>query len=366
MNDLIYKVALTKIPLVGAVTAKVLVSYCGGAKEVFGAKKTDLLKIPNIGETIATNILDKKVMEDAEQELRFIEENKIRPLFYLHRDFPQRLRNLSDSPIMLYYRGSTNLNPRRTIGIIGTRAPSPHGLNICEELVDGMVPYKPLIISGLAYGIDVAAHKKSLEVGLETVAVLGHGLARIYPAQHKKIAMEMAERGGLVTEFASHVGPERENFPMRNRIVAGLCDAIIVVETALKGGSIITVQQANGYSRDVFAVPGRVKDKFSQGCNYLIKKSMASLVESVEDVMATLRWKPDDASQPGPMQAKLFEEMTDAEKQIVDTIQAAEEIGVDELSYATKITQGELASWLLSLEFKGIVRSLPGKRYILC
>lgn len=366
MNDLIYKVALTKIPLVGAVTAKVLVSYCGGAREVFEAKKTDLLKIPNVGEAIATNILDKKVMEDAEEELRFIEDNGVRPLFYLHKDFPQRLRNLSDAPIMLYYRGPADLNSRRTIGIIGTRTPTPHGLSVCEELVEGLVPYKPLIISGLAYGIDVAAHKKSLDLGLETVAVLGHGLARIYPAQHKKVAMEMAERGGLVTEFASHVGPERENFPMRNRIVAGLCDAIIVVETALKGGSIITVQQANGYSRDVFAVPGRVKDKFSQGCNYLIKKSMAMLVESAEDVMATLRWSRADNGQSVPVQAKLFDELSDAEKLVVDTIQAAEEIGVDELSYATKIGQGELASWLLSLEFKGIVRSLPGKRYVLC
>ncbi len=366
MNDLLYKVALTKIPLVGAVTAKVLVSYCGGAREVFEAKKTDLLKIPNIGEATATNIMDKKVLEDAEAELRFLEQNNVRPLFYLHKDFPQRLRNLSDAPIMLYLRGNAELNTQRTIGIIGTRTPSPHGLSICDELVAGLVPYKPLIISGLAYGIDIAAHKKSLEVGLDTVAVLGHGLGRIYPAQHKKVALEMMEHGGVVTEFASHVGPERENFPMRNRIVAGLCDAIIVVETAIRGGSIITVQQANGYSRDVFAVPGRVKDKFSQGCNFLIKKSLASLIENAEDVAATLRWSQTDDDQPTPVQAKLFEDLTDSEKQVVDLIHLTEEIGVDELSYSTKIGQGELAALLLNLEFKGLVRSLPGKRYVLC
>ena len=367
MNDLLYKVALTKIPLVGAVTAKVLVSYCGGAKEVFEARKADLLKIPNIGEAIAANIKEKKVLEDAEQELVFIEKNDIRPLFYLHKDFPQRLRPFNDAPIMLYYRGTADLNYHRTIGIVGTRTPSPHGLSICEELVEGLVPYKPVIVSGLAYGIDVAAHKKSLEVGLDTVAVLGHGLARIYPSQHKKVAMEMMEHGGLVTEFASHVGPERENFPMRNRIVAGLCDALIVVETAVKGGSMITVQQANGYSRDVFAVPGRVKDKLSQGCNFLIKKSMAMLIETAEDAMATLRWSRDDNGQTQqPVQGRLFEELTEPEKLVVDLIQHAEEIGVDQLSHASHTSQGELAALLLGLEFKGIVRSLPGKRYVLC
>jgi DNA processing protein len=351
MNDLIYKVALTKIPLVGAVTAKVLVSYCGGAKEVFVAKKADLLKIPSIGEAIVGNVMDKKVLEDAERELVFIEKNQIKPLFYLHKDYPQRMRPFNDAPIMLYYRGTADLNFHRTIGIIGTRTPSPQGLSICEELVEGLALYNPLVISGLAYGIDVAAHKKSLETGLETVAVLGHGLARIYPPQHKKVAMEMMEQGGLVTEFASHVGPERENFPMRNRIVAGLCDALIVVETAVKGGSIITVQQANGYSRDVFAVPGRVKDKFSQGCNFLIKKSMALLIENAADVMATLRWSREENGQaPQLVQGRLFEELTEPEKQVVDLIQGAEEIGVDQLSYASKIGQGDLASLLLNLE----------------
>lgn len=367
MNDLLYKVALTKIPLVGAVTAKILVSYCGGVREVFEAKKADLLKIPSIGQSIVNNITDSKVIEEAEQELTFIEKNAIKPLFYLSKDYPQRLRNLSDAPIMLYYRGTADLNSNRTIGIIGTRTPTPYGLSMCEELVNGLLPYKPLIISGLAYGIDVAAHKKSLESKLETVAVLGHGLARIYPAQHKKVALEMMEQGGLVTEFASHVGPERENFPMRNRIVAGLCDALIVVETAQKGGSIITVQQANGYNRDVFAVPGRVKDKFSQGCNFLIKKSMALLVENAEDVVATLRWSREDNGQtPAPVQGRLFEELSEPEKQVIDLIQEAEEIGVDQLSYASKISQGDLASLLLNLEFKGLVRSLPGKRYVLC
>ncbi|MBI1226300.1 MAG: DNA-protecting protein DprA [Bacteroidetes bacterium] len=367
MNDLLYKVALTKIPMVGAVTAKLLVSYCGGAREVFEAKKSELLKIPNIGEVIASNIADKMVLVAAEKELAFIESQSITPLFYLHKNFPQRLRNLHDSPVMLYYRGNADLNHYRTVGIVGTRTPTPNGLGICEELVDGLKAFKPLIISGLAYGIDITAHKKSLDFGLETVAVLGHGLANIYPAQHRKIATDMAENGGLLTEFASHVGPDRENFPMRNRIVAGLCDALVVVESAQRGGSIITVQQAIGYGRDVFAVPGRVKDKFSQGCNFLIKKNMANLLESAEDLAATLRWAAEgDSIVPQATQGRLFEELTDQEKMVVDLIQKEEEAGVDQLSYASKIAQGDLASLLLNLEFKGLVRSLPGKRYVLC
>jgi DNA processing protein len=367
MNDLLYKVALTKIPMVGAVTAKVLVSYCGGPREVFSTKKTELMRIPSIGEVIANNVLDPAVIEEAEKEVEFLTKHGIKPIFYLQKDYPQRLRNLNDAPVMLYYSGSADLNCPRTVGIIGTRTPTPHGLSICEELVEGLAPYKPLIISGLAYGIDVAAHKKSLELGLETLAVLGHGLARIYPPQHKKIAMEMMRQGGIITEFASHVGPERENFPMRNRIVAGLCDATIVVETATRGGSIITVQQASGYGRDVFAVPGRIKDKFSQGCNYLIKKNIAQLLESAEDVATALRWSREDGQPSANVtQGRLFEELTEQEKTLVDLLQKNEEMGVDQLSYATSIGQSELAALLLNLEFKGLVRSLPGKRYVLC
>ncbi len=367
MKDLIYKVALTKIPLVGAVTAKNLVSYCGGVRDVFEATKNQLTKIPGIGEQIAHNVLHQNVLEEAEREIEYLEQHGIQPLFYLDKNYPQRLRPFGDAPVMLYYKGTANLNHHRTIGIVGTRTPSPHGLTICEELVEGFLPYKPLIISGLAYGIDIAAHRKCLEKGIETVAVLGHGLSRIYPQQHLKTAMEMTEQGGLLTEFASHVGPERENFPMRNRIVAGMCDAVVVVETATRGGSIITAQQANGYNRDVFAVPGRIKDKFSQGCHFLIKNNMASLIESAGDVAKVLRWPEKDEDKNGKsIQPALFYELTEPEKTIVDILQQAEEIGVDQLSYQSKISNSELASLLLNLEFKGLVRSLPGKRYVLC
>ena len=365
MNDLLYQVALTKIPLVGAVTAKNLVSYCGNAKAVFTARKKDLLKIPGIGEATAVNILSRNSLELAEDEIQFIVRNGIQPIYYLDPRYPRRLRHNNDAPIMLYFKGNADLNTKRVIGIVGTRTPTPQGISICEQIVEDLKPYNPLIISGLAYGIDGAAHKKCLEIGLPTLAVLGHGLSHLYPAQHRKIAAQMLENGGLLTEFASHVGPDRENFPMRNRIVAGMCDALFVVETAERGGSMITANLAAGYHRDVFAVPGRIKDKFAAGCNRLIQKNVAALFTSVNDTAKHLGWNTLDERSILDRQARLFHDLTEAEKSIVDLIQEKEELGVDQLSYITGKGSTELAALLLNLEFQGVVRSLPGKRYVL-
>ena len=364
MNDLLYQVALTKIPLVGAVTAKNLVSYCGGAREVFQSRKKQLLKIPGIGLATASSVLNKSSLERAEAELKFIEREGITPVFYLSPGYPKRLRQNNDAPVMLYFKGSADLNARRTLGIVGTRTPTAHGISICENIVEELKPFKPLVISGLAYGIDGAAHKKCVETGLPTLAVLGHGLATVYPAQHRKLAKKMVECGGLLTEFASHVRPERENFPMRNRIVAGMCDVLIVVETAVRGGSMITANLASGYGRDVFAVPGRIKDKFSAGCNLLIQKNIASLMGSVADVAKHMGWELKDGEAKNH-QPKLFLELTEPEKKVVDLIQEREELGIDQLSFLTKLSNAELASLLLNLEFQGVVRSLPGKRYVL-
>ena len=364
VKDLLYKIALTRIPLVGAVTAKILVSYCGGVREVFEATEKELNKIPGIGEQVAKQVRREEPLVEAEQELAFVEKNGLRVLFYLDAGYPRRLRSLADAPILLYFKGNCELNQRRVLGVVGTRSPSPQGVGICEELIKGLAPYQPLIVSGLAYGIDVSAHRASLNEGLETVAVLGHGLHQIYPAQHKSIAMKMIGQGGLLTEFTSREDPLKDHFPMRNRIVAGLCDAIIVIETGLRGGSIITAKQANGYGRDVFAVPGRVKDKNAQGCNMMIKKSWAHLLESADDVARILGWSLQEAT-TGNGQQKLFEELTGSERKVIDLIHEAEEIGIDQLSYRSGIGAAELASLLLGLEFKGLVRSLPGKRYVL-
>ncbi len=364
MQELLYKIAITKIPLVGAVTAKNLISYCGGIEAVFEARKKDLLKIPGIGEQTAQHILKQDVLKDAEKELLFIEKHDILPLYFLDKNFPQRLKHYNDCPVLLFYKGTTDLNQERFVAIVGTRKPSLRGQKICEELVEGLLPYNPVIISGLAYGIDVTSHKKSLALGLETIAVLGHGLGRVYPAQHRKIAEQMVEKGGLITEYTSEVSPERENFPMRNRIVAGLCDALIVVETAVRGGSIITAQLANSYNKDVFAVPGRIKDKHSQGCNKLIKTNKAALLENAADIAYILRWELKKGLEPA-VHPKLFLDLTEQEKFVLDLLQKEEEAGIDKLTYESKISNSEMASLLLNLEFNGLVKTLPGKRYVL-
>ncbi len=363
MEELLYRVALTFIPKVGAVTARNLISYCGSAQAVFEARRKELLRVPGVGEQIASNILDKSVLAQAEQELAFMEQQGIRPLFYLDKDYPERLRHLPDSPPLIYYKGPASLNAERTVAIVGTRRPSPHGVRICEEIVEGLQPYGVTIISGLAFGIDVAAHRCCLQLGVPTIGCVAHGLQRIYPPQHKSVAREMIEQGGLLSEYPSQTEPDRERFPMRNRIIAGLCDALIVVETQRKGGSMISAEMANNYHKDVFAVPGRIKDKFSEGCNLLIKSHRASLLESANDLAYVMRW--EKAGEERAVQTQLFVELSDQEQELVELLRAHESISIDQLTNLLKRPNSELAALLLELEFKGMVRSLPGKQYTL-
>ena len=362
--DLLYLLAITRIPGVGAVTAKNLISYCGGAEEVFRSKRPALLAVPGIGPVTVDSILRQQVLQEAEEELAFIHRENLTAISYLDQDYPTRLRKYPDCPLVLFYRGNVSLQRARTVAIVGTRKPTAQGIAVCEELVRELVPYQPLIISGLAYGIDITAHRTSLDVGLPTLGVLAHGLDRIYPAAHRKTARQMVERGGLLTEFCKDTIPDRENFPMRNRIVAGLADAIIVVESARRGGSIITAQLGISYSKDVFAVPGRLRDKYSEGCNDLIRSNKATLLQGAEDIARMLNWETTDTETADRQQA-LFVTLTDSEKSIIDLLQQREEIGVDQLGYELELNNNILASLLLELEFKGIVKSLPGKRYIL-
>lgn len=363
MNDCLYKIALTKIPKVGPVTAKTLVSYCGGVQAVFEARKKELLKIPGIGPSVAKNILNKDCFKIAETELKFIEKQQVQALFYLDETYPDRLKPLDNAPLMLYYKGTSNLNHARIVSVIGTRKPSALGIATCEQLVEDLAVYDVLVVSGLAYGIDVSSHKKCVELGIETIGVLGHGLKRIYPPQHRQVAHQMLEKGGLLTEFTSSTQPERENFPMRNRIVAGMCDALIVVETAEKGGSMITAHFANDYNKDVFAFPGRVNDKHLQGCNRLIKTHKAALIESAKDIGYIMRWEEVDARRV--TQQQLFEPFSTQEQLILEVLKSKEAISVDQISYESKITSSLLAPILLNLEFKGVLKTMPGKRYLL-
>lgn len=364
MQHLVEKIALTKIPGIGAVTARTLVSYCGGALEVFSASKKDLVKIPSIGVATAETIFaekDKALLE-GEKEANYIEKHQIKALFYTDKNFPQRLKHYNDCPFLLFFKGNIDLNHPRTVGIIGTREATAQGRAICEELVDGLKPFGVHIISGLAYGIDVTAHRRSLAINVPTVGVMGNGMNKIYPSEHRSLALKMIENGGVLTEHTSDTMAKAEHFPMRNRIVAALCDALIVVETATKGGSIITADLAFGYNKDVFAVPGRLRDKYSEGCNHLIKIEKARLIESAKDVAYIMRWEEMDMQKV--VQNQLFIELNPQEQKIVEIIKSTEGIAIDELSYRTQLPPSQLANLLLSLEFKGAICTLPGKRYL--
>jgi DNA processing protein len=360
----LYRIALTRIEKIGPILAKTLLAHCGSAESVFHTPRPVLETIEGVGSTLANNIRDPEVLRRAEAELTWIEAHGVRALFYLDDDYPERLRQLPGGPLLLYYRGTARLNARRTVAVVGTRRPSPEGLRQTEELIEQLAPYEPLILSGLAYGIDAAAHRAALAAGLPTVGVLGHGLSRIYPPQHRKLALEMSERGGgLLTEFPSYARPDREHFPMRNRIVAGMSDAVVVVETARRGGSIITAQMANDFHRDVFAFPGRRRDPFTEGCNWLIKSHRAALVESGADLAYVLQWK---ATTPGEVsQARLFADLSDAERRVVDVLKKHRELPVDELAYRASLPQEALPAVLLELECKGLIQALPGNRYLL-
>ncbi|MEM1214712.1 MAG: DNA-processing protein DprA [Bacteroidota bacterium] len=363
MSDLLYKVALSRIDGVGIVTSQHLLAKFGDAREVFHAHARELVTVPGISDAMARRIPQGHALLLAEEELRYLERYNIQAFFFTDDDYPERLRRISDAPTLFYYRGNAPLNSRRTVGIIGTRKPSPNGLIQVNRLVEELGAYQPLILSGLAYGIDIAAHKAALRHGLPTVGVLGHGLRHLYPAKHRKTAQEMIENGGLLTEYPFTTGPDSRHFPMRNRIVAALSDAMIVVETPRKGGSIITAEYANTYHKDVFAVPGRLNDRTSEGCNWLIKTHKAALLESAEDIGYVLRWSPE--ARPPAEQLELFEQLSSDEKLVVDLLRQQEQTLIDDLSIASGLSSGVLATVLLEIELKGLIRTLPGKRYML-
>lgn len=356
-----YQIALTLIPGIGDIVGKKLMAYCGGVEAIFKENKNALLKIPGIGNTTVNSIVSQKVLHLAEDEIKFIEKNNIQPLFYTDKEYPQRLLNCEDGPLLLYYKGSANLNAKRVVGFVGTRKATNQGRVICERFVEDLKIKDVLIVSGLAYGIDSYAHKAAIKNDMQTIGVLGHGLDRIYPAQNRKLAIDMLNNGGLLTEFKSLTAPDRENFPKRNRIVAGMCDAIVVIESAKKGGALITAGLANSYNRDVFAVPGRLNDKYSMGCNMLIKSNRAALAESALDIAYIMGW--DDVKVNVKAQRELFIQLNGEQKLIYEIISNAKEISIDKLVIESSIPASKVAAALLMLEFEGLIQSLPGKLY---
>jgi DNA processing protein len=362
-DETLYRVALKNIPKVGAVIARNLVSYCGSVEAVFRENPRRLLKIPGVGKKLISYIRKKSILLEAEEELKYIERHDIQLHFYLDNSYPERLRHISQAPILMYSKGSFDLNADRIISIVGTRQATQYGKLMCGRIISEIAKYNPVVVSGLAYGIDISAHREAIAHNLSTVAVLGNGLGRIYPSSHRSIAKSMLGNGGLLTEFNFNTPPDKENFPSRNRIVAALADVVIVVESADSGGSIITAEFANSYNRDVAAIPGRGNDVMSAGCNKLIKTHKAHLAESGEDIAQLLSWD-DENRKPQGVQRTIFADLSEGEQLLVELMRAGEEEDLDILSTQSKMSMSELATVLLSLEFKGVVRSLPGKRYL--
>ena len=364
--ELKYQIGLTLIKGIGNVLAKNLVAYVGSAEGVFSERQKTLSKIPGIGEMLSREIVKQNVLERAEEEVLFIEKNKIQCSFFTDRDYPYRLKECADSPVLLFSRGNGMLNTGKFVGIVGTRNATEQGKENCKNLIADLAGLQPNIniVSGLAYGIDICAHKATLELGLPTIGVLGHGLDRIYPSIHRSVAVKILENGLLLTEYLSNTTPDKPNFVQRNRIIAGLCDAVVVVESGSKGGSLITAVMANDYNRDVFAFPGRVTDELSIGCNMLIKNNQAALIESGKDMMRFMSWETGEKKADQPTQTALFVDMTEEEIELLSVLRRFPDgIQVNEFIVILKKPFNKISALLLNMEFSGWVKCLPGGVY---
>jgi DNA processing protein len=360
--ELKYQIALTLVPNIGDIHAKALINHFGNAEAVFSARKKDLETLEGIGTIRANSIKNFNDFKKAEEEIAFIKKYKIATLFITDKNYPYRLLNCYDSPTMLYYKGNADLNSSKIIAVVGTRNNNEYGKSICEKLIEELVGEDIIIVSGLAFGIDSIAHKSAIRNEMKTIGVLAHGLDMVYPSQNGGLAKQMIKNGGLLTEFRSCTKPDRQNFPSRNRIVAGISDAIIVVETGIKGGSLITAELGNGYNKDVFAFPGRINDSKSEGCNFLIKNNKAALFTCANDILENMGWKKEKQIS-AKKQRELFIELTPDEKIVINILQQQEQINIDELFLKSKLTSSAVAAALLMLEMQGVVTSLPGKIY---
>ena len=363
-NDLLYQLALTTIPNIGAVHAKILLQHYE-VKDIFKAKRQDLEKIEGIGTIRAKRIKEFHDFKKAEDEIVFIEKYKIRPLFITDKEYPQRFHNCYDPPSMLFYKGTADLNAPKIIGIVGTRNNTDYGKQSTEKLVKDLTLQNVIIVSGLAFGIDTIAHKAAVKNDIPTIGALGHGLDIIYPSENTGLAKDMIKHGGgLITEFFSKTKPDKHNFPQRNRIVAGLCDATIIVETNIKGGSMITAELANGYNRDVFAIPGKITDTKSSGSNYLIQNNKAILLTDAQELVSMMGWE-EIKKKKVKKQKELFIELSKDEKIIVDILNEKEAVHIDEINLRSGLSSSAVAAAILNLELQNIVSRLPGKMYML-
>lgn len=354
-------IALSMVNNIGPVIGRYLIAYCGSAKGVFEASKKQLLAIPGINEKKAASVLSAEPDRLAQYQIDYCTKHNIDCISFLDEAYPQRLKPFENAPMVIYAKGNGLLNASRTVGIVGTRQPTERGKIFCQRLVEDLKNYDVQILSGLAYGIDSVAHKSAVETTMETLAFMGHGHDIIYPAANTNLARQIEQSGALISEFPIKSRADREHFPMRNRLIAMMSDAIVVVESAKKGGSMITARFAQEFNKDIFALPGRIEDKYSKGCNHLIKTEVAHLLESAKDIAYIMRW--EDASDSSK-QTSLFVELTQEEESLLSTIRTSPNIAIDQLQYQSKMSHSTLANLLISLEFKGMIRSLPGKKYL--
>ena len=361
-QDLIYILALQHVPKIGDITAKKLINHCGSAEGVLKEKINHLLKIDGIGATVIKGLFDSKHLKEAENELRFIKENDIKSLYFTDADYPERLKHCIDSPILLFQVGNVNLKQKRIISVIGTRKITTYGVAFCEKLIEQLVPFDPIIVSGFAYGIDITAQKSAIKHKLQTIGCLAHGLNQIYPKIHKKYMSQVEENGGFLTDFWSTDPFDRNNFLKRNRIIAGMSEATIVIESAAKGGSLVTADIANSYGKDVFAVPGRATDSQSIGCNNLIKTQQAHLLSNPLDIPYMLNWQLENNQKPA-IQKQLFVELNADEKTIYNFLKGNDSQLLDVIAKACELPVFKVAGILLTMELKGLTRPLPGKLF---
>jgi DNA protecting protein DprA len=360
---MLYQIALTMIHGVGYVHSRQLLEYFGTAEAIFSEKAHLLEKVPGIGAKTVAEIKNPTVISQAEAELTFMQKNNIEGLFITDENYPLRLRECVDAPLLLYTKGNIDLNRKRVISIVGTRNATAYGREQTEQLIAELGKAFPdiQIISGLAFGIDICSHKAALKNNLSTIGVLAHGLDRIYPGVHRQAAIEMLQQGGLLTDYPSGTNPDRPNFVKRNRIVAGLADTTIVIESAEKGGSLITADIAFSYSRDVFSFPGRATDPQSRGCNKLIKLNKAGLITSAADLISAMGWEETNEK---PVQTKLSFTEEDDDSPVITLIKQNKNIHINELAIKLEMTISELSALLFEFEMDGKIKALPGGRYI--
>lgn len=361
-KELIPLLKLLRIPNIGDVTAKKLIASCGSPKAVFEDKMQHLLKIEGIGKVTLKGLYDSEHLEAAEKEYEFIQRHKIAYNYFMDDDYPRYLKHCIDAPVLLFKKGNINLEGKKIISVVGTRNMTSYGAALCESFIEDIAPLDPIIVSGFAYGVDIAIQRAASEKGLQTIGCLAHGLNQIYPKNHKKYMRQIEENGGFLTEFWSTSVPDRENFLKRNRIIAGMSEATIVIESAEKGGSLVTADIAHSYNRDVFAVPGRTTDKYSVGCNNLIKQQRAHVLTSAADLIYLLSWKIDEKPQK-EIQKQLFVELDTTEKEIYSYLQSNGKQLLDTVALECKLPVFKVSSTLLNMEMKGVIRPLPGKLF---